>query len=290
MKTKMHRPNRLAGLLVLFLVLQLACSLSGSKKEDATSTPKSFPTGTHIPTRTPRPTLTPLPQATDTPLPTDTPLVLPSLPPTAELTAEATAQPTQASTGDIAKIEPYLTSYGFSTNQGHLAWSSDGPVSLKLETYRESQFEMAADGQVFTDFIFQADITWQSKYGWIACGLVFRSDPNLERGAQYQYIIGRGAPWLGKNYWDIEYHNNGKFVSNPYNDIFNSDAIDDSNGATNTLTIVVQGNQLTPYINSQEQKSTDDSNQLEGTVAFYGWQESGETTCTFDNAWVWVID
>ena len=288
MNKKSFRPNRMIILVLIFMAAQLACSLSSSKKSDATSTPGSLPTPTMLPTRTPRSTLTPLPLATNPPPPTDTPM-LPNAAPTPDLTAIAESQATQPPSIS-PEIEADLQKYGFSTSQGYLGWSQDQPVPLKLETYREKKFEMVADGQNFTDFVFQAKVTWQSAYGWIVCGLVFRSEPNLERGAQYVFQIGRGAPWLGKNYWDIEYNNNGNWVSTVTNNVYNSESIDDANGASNILSIVVQGNQFTPYINFQEHKIASDSNQPEGVVAFYAWQESGKTTCTFEDAWVWVLE
>jgi hypothetical protein len=273
-------------LLLLFLILQIACSQFDGKKEEATSTPRSLPTATYIPTRVRRPTITPKPLVTDTPVPTEAPAIIATLPPPATPTEEAVV-------GIVSEIEADLKKIGLSSSEGHLAWSQDQPVSLNLNTYREDKSEITGNEQVFSDFVFKADITWDSSYGWIWCGLIFRADSNIDKGAYYLLAMGRGYSDIGfslAKYYDMIYVNNDIWEGHLYDVTQASDAINITNGATNSLIIVVRGNEFVPYINGAEQELASDSNQVEGMVGFVAWQQSGETTCTFDNAWVWALD
>lgn len=279
------RPYRIAFVLVLFMALLSSCSLVSSEKE-ATSTPKSLPTATFLPTRTPRPTLTPLPLATDTPLPIDTPVVVATLPPTPDLTAEAGAQATQAAAGMVDKINTELQKYGYSTSQGYLGWSQTEPISLKMASYQEQQFFTVGDDQVFKDFVFQADVTWESTGGYVLCGMFLRAEPDLKRGAQYRFQIIRLS---GYPSWDIELFNYGQFQTN-ISGIQSSQSLDQSNGGTNTMTIIVENEQFTPIVNGEEFKTRTSSKQTEGLLGFYAWQDSGKTTCTYENAWIWVLE
>ena len=286
MKTA-HHPYRLAFVLLLFMALQIACSLSGAKKEEATVAPKSMPTATFLPTRTPRPTLTLLPPPTDIPLSTDTPIVIDTLPPLPSPTAESASQATQAVGGIVDEIDTELQKYGYSTSQGYLGWAQTEATALKMDTYNEQKLFAVGDEQMFKDFVFQAEVTWESTTGLIVCGLFFRSEPDLERGAQYRFQMIRlsGAPW-----WDIELFDYNQSQVTVTGQVQSSQGIDQSNGAANTIMIIVENEQMTPIINGEEFKTRTNSKLTNGLLGFYGWQDSGKTTCTFENAWVWVLE
>ena len=60
--------------------------------------------------------------------------------------------------------------------------------------------------------------------------------------------------------------------------------------STNTVALVGQGSKFTAYINGQDMGSVTDSQLTEGAVGFAASQESGKTTCTFENGWLWILN
>ncbi|HSF79982.1 MAG TPA: hypothetical protein VLA49_02040, partial [Anaerolineales bacterium] len=68
-------------------------------------------------------------------------------------------------------------------------------------------------------------------------------------------------------------------------------AIDQDQGAINKILLVAEEGKFTVYFNDQRIGAYFDyaKNRLDGLFAFAGWQESGETTCTFENSWVWSL-
>jgi hypothetical protein len=71
-----------------------------------------------------------------------------------------------------------------------------------------------------------------------------------------------------------------------------SSAINLENGATNQFILIADEGQFTLYANDTRLGTFYDySNQMtEGQFAFYGYQDSGESTCTFENTWIWVLE
>lgn len=61
-------------------------------------------------------------------------------------------------------------------------------------------------------------------------------------------------------------------------------------GSTNSYLLVVQDDQMTIYANGKRLRTHYDKRLTEGTPAFFAGLESGETTCTFNNGWLWVLD
>mgnify|MGYP001583637227 CR=1 FL=1 len=84
------------------------------------------------------------------------------------------------------------------------------------------------------------------------------------------------------------YFKYGNFQNN-LTGILDAPSLNDESGGTNRITIIAQGDKLTAYANGDKLGSAVDRRLTEGTVAFLAWQESGETTCTFSNAWLWVL-
>jgi hypothetical protein len=68
-------------------------------------------------------------------------------------------------------------------------------------------------------------------------------------------------------------------------------AIKLQNGATNNIIIIAEGNKFTVYINSQRIGTFYDysSLRIDGRFAFAAMQETGVSTCKFDNSWVWLL-
>ena len=183
-------------------------------------------------------------------------------------------------------IQAQLAEYGFPTDVGHLGWVQQEPEAISLDTFGEYLYTEFAEDLVASDFILRTDITWKTD-GLVMCGLMFRSEPNFETGAQYSFLYMRLS---GLPAWAIEYYKDGYFVSEVSTLKFSS-AIKMENGATNNLILAAEGNKFTLIINDEKLGSFYDwsSKRIDGKFAFQGLQEAGPSTCTFENSWVWML-
>ncbi len=245
------------------------------------------------PTAAPPPTLAPTvaptsapPTAvssTNTPLPTNTPVPAPTETPTPDPAVLAAAQTAEAQAAAVAAIEPDLQRYGFSSDQGSLGWVIE-TVTFELENYMENQDAVDHADVSVRDFVVQADVTWTSTSGLAGCGFVVRQDSRGQHDYRMLTIRASGAPaWF---FWLDE---NGDFSQNlaGWRD---APGLDIGLGSNNTVALVGQGSNFTVYINGQNMGSIADTQLSEGAVGFAASQESGKTTCTFENGWLWILD
>lgn len=228
------------------------------------------------------------PAATSTSKPTRAPTATPepthTLLPTPNKTATAGALATVTASAVLAKIDAELQTVGFSTQEGHLGWIHT-PVTLKVGGHLEGKPAVDYPDLQVTDFVVHSDITWESSSGLAGCGFLLRSEPDLNKGKQYQFFIMRQA---FNPLWDIEYYQNGDFQGSVLW-LTDAPALEYAAGSTNQVTVVVQKNLITGYANGQKLGRGVDNRLKQGVTAFLAWQESGETTCTFTNAWLWVL-
>jgi hypothetical protein len=245
-----------------FLMIAVACDMSGSKATEE-----------QPPTETPLPPL----KSTDTPEPTVTP----------DLVATEAVKSTQAAEEAMTEIEQTIEDYEIDADLegGHIGWVQEEPVTISIHEYRSYDFDVIADEEDFADFILRSNVTWEST-GWAFCGFIFRSEKDLDKGAQYQFAAIRfsGAPV----YW-IEYWDNGDFVYSPIGRGRSNSAIDLDNGATNEFILYARGSTLSAYANGTRLTNADISKVKDGKIAFYGFQDSGETQCKFEDTWLYVL-
>jgi len=243
------------------------------------SLPGAAPTATATPlpaTNTPEPTATPLPTDTPTPPPTSTP----------DAAATQSAKVTETAGEVLAELDKYLgDDAGIPYQDGHLTWQQNERFSLSLNGPDDGY--LAIEDLEAGDFIFKADVTWEAT-GLLVCGAVFRSEPDLEKGKQYMFSYLRLS---GLPAWSIDVNQYGRYKST-VSDFRTSGALDLANGSTNRFIIVAQDNEFTVYINrTREGRYYDNSKQIsQGSLGFFGWQDSGKGTCEFENAWVWSLD
>ena len=89
--------------------------------------------------------------------------------------------------------------------------------------------------------------------------------------------------------WDIERYQYGQLKSVLTGRAKANQAIHEEQGSTNEIILVARGNLITVYANQICLSRVNDSRLSEGALAFVAFQNSGETTCQFDNSWVWEI-
>jgi len=256
--------------ILILVIVALACSSTAPA-----ATPE--PTATLvIPTDTPAPTDTPLPTDTPTPLPTATP----------DVKATAAVRATQAAGEVLGELDKLLGDTDIPYKDGHLAWQQTGLLTIDMTgpDYRISDVDADLTAG---NFIFKSDVTWNAS-GLLICGAVFRSEPNLLEGKQYQFIFLRLS---GLPAWAIEYHEFGDFKNSPTG-AKTAGSINLNNGATNQFVLVAQDDNFTMYLNGVRQgRYYDYSKQRsDGSFGFLGWQDSGKGSCDFDNSWVWSLD
>jgi len=259
--------------LLIFGFISAACSLA-----QRSPTVASEPTWL-APTQPP-PTATPIPA--DTPLPTHAPK------PTPDAKATKSALATDTAQREFELISSELEGTGLSVDKGHLGWIQDKPYVIEMSSYHDAFYSEFAEDLVASDFIIKTDITWESD-GLVYCGFLMRSGSDFVNGKQYAF---QNMRFSGLPAWDIEYWENARFQSNVTQKVRFSDALKLENGSTNTFIIVAKGNEFTVYINGVRQgRFYDYSNQTAaGRFAWIASQESGPSSCTFNNSWIWVIE
>jgi hypothetical protein len=276
-------------LVVIALILFLSsCSSSPQAAElpSTTEAPAETLPPTQPPTSTPKPTATPLPTSTPTPQPTDTPA--PTATSTPDLQATAAAEATQRANEALAGIKSEIEAIGYAVDNGELGWLQDESVEILADEYMVTMFEPFGDELVANDFILKTEITWESTSGLAGCGLIFHSEPNFKKGAQYELAFLRLS---GLPIWFIAYADDGEYQKD-ITGALTAGAIDQEQGSTNTYMLIAEEGKYTMYINDLRVGSYYDYaiNRSNGQFAFTGWQESGETTCEFNKTWVWLLE
>jgi len=275
---------------IVALVITLALFLSGCLGGKSAATPTPVPaTDTPQPSATPAATNTPEPTSTETPLPTDTPTEVPTDTPTSTPDVEATEQAlaTQQAEDIIAnKIAPELEKIGLSVDDGYLAWSSTDTETIRISDYNTFDFIPIGDDLEVQDFVLYTDVTWESTGGYAICGLIYRAEPEITEGEYYLFQSIRLSGFPG---WDIEFWDGKDFIVNVSGGVQSNRSIDQGQGSTNSYMLVIEGDKMTVYANGTRLRTQYDKRRAEGLLAYYEWQESGETTCTFANTWVWAL-
>jgi len=267
---------------VFLCLAALACSLSTTPPEPtAISVP---PTDTPAP---PTNTSTSEPTETHTSTPTEAPTLTQTPSPTIDLPATAAVESTQEAEKMFSEIDQVLQKVNYSIDQGYLAWSERDPWPIASTTYGTIIFEPIDEGINYSTYVMHYDVTWQSTSGLAGCGLIFHSEKNLGFGKQYRFYAYR---FSGLPYWTVELWNaNWPPTSAMGRGKLNS-AINQENGSTNSYTLVVRKDIMTIYANNKRLSHVPISSLIKGRIAFFVFQNSGKTTCSFDNAWLWSLE
>jgi hypothetical protein len=144
-----------------------------------------------------------------------------------------------------------------------------------------------ADEQVFTNFAMQISIEWTSSSGLAGCGLILRAEDDLDNGEQYRFYTLRlsGAPL-----WDVELWNYSDFQSSTTGGTRQNQAIKLEDDSVNRYTLVAQGTTLTIYANGKRLgAATLKASRNEGRIGAFTFQESGVTTCTISDGWIYNL-
>lgn len=267
--------KRFLYLLLLLMILVTACGAPQAVATEAAAPP--VPTNTSVP-----------PTATATSAPTDTPTAEPTATP--DTAATAAAQSTQAAGDVFSELDELLSDSDVPYKDGHLAWQQTEPITINLQGPSGSTATVQEIDENLTagDFVFKSDVTWNAT-GWMYCGSVFRSEPNIKKGKQYQFYFLR---FSGLPMWYLEVYQNGSDYLGSISNEQTASAIDMTNGAVNQFVVIAEDNKFTVYFNGERQgRFFDNSKQrMEGSFGFFAWQESGTGSCKYENSWIWSLD
>lgn len=274
--------------ITIWVVLAAFLISACSQGKSATAIPT--PTNPPAPTDTPAPTATAVPSATATATPTNTPTVVPTDTPTptatSDLMATAAAKATAKADQEIAKIKDdlkYYTSYNLSIDEGSLAYFNAEDTTIVVDSYATSQYLWIGENLAPENFIFKTDVTWNTTMGFAGCGIFFHADdPSSDEANFYEFSIIRYGVKLG-----LYYTKNGKLHSLVP---FTSDTIiNGQNDDTNSLLLVARDGKISAYVNGKRVAWATSKAIPSGKIALQANQESGETTCTFANTWIWAL-
>lgn len=261
--------NRLPYLLLLVTILLTSCQF-GAAAPTETPTP--------LPSNTPEPTATPLPTDTATPVPTATP----------DSAATAAAQATTEASAVLSELDKVLGESDIPYKDGHLVWQQTEEATISMQGPQVTDNFLPIDEDLSAkNFVIKSDVIWNAT-GILICGVIFRSEANIESGKQYQFYFYRLS---GLPAYFIDVYENEYFLNSITKDRY-SDTLDTSNDATNQFLLVAQDNQFVVYLNGQrEGRYFDNSKQRnEGYFGFLAWQQSGTGSCEFKNTWIWSLD
>ena len=189
-----------------------------------------------------------------------------------------------------APVLEELATYGVDPNQGRLAWIHP-PVTIETEGFLQYNYANQNIATVAQDFVLAGDITWNTRFGTTGCGFVLRSDGDEEENFdQYLAIATRGA----SGHVGFIIMQDGEVKTNEITDIY-ANGIDPlfewQNDTTNRLAVVARGNTFTIYTNGTRIGEVTPSVAYErGFVAFVALNESGDTTCHYEDTWLWLIE
>ncbi len=262
------------ALIALLAILVSGCQ-SGSSALDEAATIVAETVTARPPTATPT--------AKSTPLPSDTPKPLPTAKPIIALTNTVEAASV------LSDLDVYVGANSDVPYQdGYIAWHQTEPVTIDMTGPQKDEGILQAINENLNakNFIFKSKVTWNAS-GILICGVTFRSEPDINKGKQYQFYFYRLS---GLPAYKIDVYDLGRF-KNTISDIKYSDGMDSKNGSSNEFVLITQDNHFIVIINGKQQgQFYDNSKQREdGVLAFLGWQDSGKGSCTFENSWLWVL-
>lgn len=178
---------------------------------------------------------------------------------------------------------------GFSIDAGELGFIQKEAVEIVgdqpgVVLYNQP---LADPNPIFKNFVMGLDVKWDSETGLAGCDVVFRADEDFKRG---EIAVFSTARIVGNPGWDFETWNFGEFQTYLSGGFHRNSVINDEPGSSNHYILIALGPEVTVWGNGERMGSgTLKVAMSEGVIGLEAWQESGFTTCTFTNVWVWEL-
>lgn len=268
---QLRQTGWIAILLVLVIISQTGCSAESATPTTALTLP---PTATTSPSDTPAPTATNPPPATMAPTATATP----------DLEATQHVQETATYQAGIDKARGTMEKLGFSPEEGRLAYFNPEQIDITISDDSLYKPEIILTENL-TDFVVQTKVQWTTERGFSGCGIVFHAGEDMDTRQLYMYNIVRLPSVPHWFVWVIK----GAYTDWEPVPMTASEAIRDEQNEINELTLVVQGDQIFPYINGELQKAIYNNLPMDGQIGLNAWTDTGTTLCTFTDTWIWAL-
>jgi hypothetical protein len=240
------------------------------------------------------PVATSMPLPTNAPLSTDTPE--PTVAPTAtpDLAATQTAQAEEALKAKEAEAKEKMDSLDIVSDPGSLKWAQTDSVAVKNTGYWEFAYAPLVKGIEAENFVFKTNITWEAT-SLVYCGFAFRSateDPDkIAKSVHYKFYFMR---FSGLPYWEIAaFKKGGEFSHYITGDKARfAGALNMDNGGTNEIIFVARDNEFTVFINGERQSRFFDDSRIssKGYFSALSDQDTGSSSCTFTDSWLWILE
>ncbi len=200
-----------------------------------------------------------------------------------------------------ANIAPDLELTGYSTEVGALAWGPLLNVDFELSTKQPINVVhgfLDDPNPSFTNFVFAADVDWESEPGISGCGILFHGkdaididtvDDFTELHAFRYFATFQAIRLSGQPHWNMELEESGSMTM--ISDVKINSAINLGQGSTNHFVLSVAGLTVTAYANGERLgDATLPASLSQGQIALEAFHGTGlNATCIFDNLWVWEL-
>lgn len=266
---QLRQTGWVAILFVLVIISQTGCS---AEPVTPTTAPTLPPTATTSPSETPEPTVTQPPTAT----------VAPTVTPDMEATQQVQETATYLAGFDMARLE--LEKLALNPEEGRLAYFNPEQIALTISDDSLYKPEIILKENL-TDFVIQTKVQWTTERGFSGCGIVFHAGEDMDTRQLYMYNIVRLPSVPHWFVWVIK----GAYTDWEPVPMTASTAIKDQQNDLNELTLMVQGDQIYPYINGELQKAIYNNLPMDGQIGLNAWTDTGSTTCAFTDTWIWAL-
>ncbi|HUN22979.1 MAG TPA: hypothetical protein PK299_07625 [Anaerolineales bacterium] len=193
------------------------------------------------------------------------------------------------------EISSDLQRMGIDPTSGVLEWQHP-PITLFAEGKNTFDHGNNFLLTVVTDFVIAADVTWNTLFGTAGCGYFLRSDGKTDDNNNFtgnQYMLGISRAALGvvglstmrNGQIDEDRDETVQLEIQPFDPSFQF-----QNDTTNHFAIIGRDDVFSVYSNGNYVGDLSiGAGFLKGFVGFLAINESGNTTCTFNNAYLYTL-
>jgi hypothetical protein len=194
-----------------------------------------------------------------------------------------------------AEIVSDLQRMGIDPTSGVLEWQHP-PITLFAEGKNTFDHGNNFLLTVVTDFVLAADVTWNTQFGTAGCGYFLRSDGKTDDNDNFtgnQYMLGISRAALGAvglstmrdGQIDEDRDETVQLEIQPFDPTFQF-----QNDTTNHFAVIGRGDIFSVYSNGNYVGDLSiGAGFLKGFVGFLAINESGNTTCTFNNGYLYAL-
>jgi hypothetical protein len=236
----------------------------------------------------------PSPTATAQSIDDPTATAKPDEEPTADLKAtrraeeeERAAEETDAAGAVLGDVSSALDAVGEPMGSGSVIFYMPEQHPVDSSKPNILSHELMDSGVQAADFAFHSNITWETKQkvGIVYCVMMFRISGDLDMDPWYMMQMGR-ISGLGHIFFDVVQQ--WSIIGQSDGDA--SNYIKTGNGDVNEVLLVARANQFTAYVNDRQVSVWWNTKIDRGGFGIGTMQDTGASTCTYADTWIWSYD